>query len=156
MPIKNNQYGVALLEVMISVFVLAVGLLGLAQLHITSLKHNESSYLRTQASILASDMFDSMRANMTASKAGNYNFAISATPPANPNSIAERDLSAWLNNISVFMPAGSKGLVACIDSNNSDGFACSSGSIQTVTIRWVEVKDDGSRGQTEFKYSGVL
>jgi type IV pilus assembly protein PilV len=156
MLLKNKQCGVALLEVMISVFILAIGLLGLAQLQATALKHNESAYLRSQASTLASDVLDSMRSNITATQAGNYNFSVSDTPPATPNTIAERDIVAWLYNISTFMPAGSNGLVACTDSNNGDGLACSAGSLQTVTIRWVEAKNDGSRGQTEFIYSGIL
>jgi type IV pilus assembly protein PilV len=156
MPIKNKQYGVALLEVMISVLILAIGLLGLAQLQATTLKHNESAYLRSQVSVLASDILDSMRANRTAAQAGNYNFAVSDTPPATPSTIAQQDLVDWLSNIDTFLPAGSGGGIACADSNGGDGLACSSGSMYTVTVRWSEVQGDGSRGTTTFTYSGVL
>lgn len=156
MSISNKYRGVALLEVMISVLILAIGLLGLAQLQATSLKHNQSAYLRSQASVLASDILDSMRANRTAAQAGNYNFAISDTPPATPSTIAELDLADWLSNISTYLPADSVGLVACVDSDGADTLACSSGSIYTVEIRWVEVQSDGSRGTTPFTYSGVL
>jgi len=155
MSIKNKQYGVALLEVMISVLILAIGLLGLAQLQATTLKHNESAYLRSQVSVLASDILDSMRVNRTAAQAGNYNFAVSDTPPATPSTIAEQDLVDWLSNIGTVLPT-SGGLIACADSNGGDGLACSSGSIYTVTVSWVEVQDDDSRGTTTFTYSVVL
>ena len=156
MPIKRLQHGVALLEVMISVLILAVGLLGLAQLQILTLKYNESAYLRSQASTLAANILDRMRANQLATQAGNYNFALSDTPPVSPSLLADIDIVGWLNNISLFMPAGSSGVVSCADSINTDTIACSEGSLHTVTISWVEVQDDGSRGTNSFAYSGVL
>ena len=141
---------------MISVLILAIGLLGLAQLQATTLKHNESAYLRSQASVLASDILDSMRANRTAAQAGNYNFAESDTPAETPNTIADQDIVDWLSNISTFLPVGSDGLIVCVDSNAGDALTCSSGSMYTVTIRWIEVQNDGSRGTTTFAYAGVL
>ncbi|OUR65234.1 type IV pilus modification protein PilV [Methylophaga sp. 42_25_T18] len=156
MSISNKHRGVALLEVMISVLILAIGLLGLAQLQATTLKHNESAYLRSQASVLASDILDSMRANRTAAQAGNYNFAESDTPAVAPSNIADQDIADWLSNISTVLPVGSDGLIACVDSNGGDALTCSSGSMYTVTIRWIEVQNDGSRGTTTFTYSGVL
>ncbi len=156
MPIMNKHRGVALLEVMISVLILAIGLIGLAKLQVTSLKHNESAYLRSQASVLASDILDSMRANRAAAQAGNYNFAVSDTPPATPSTIAQQDLVDWLSNIGTFLPTGSGGLIACADSDGADALTCSSGSMYTVTVSWPEVQDDGSRGTTTFTYSGVL
>lgn len=152
----TKQRGVALLEVMISVLILAIGLLGLAQLQATTLKHNESAYLRSQASVLASDILDSMRANQTAAETGSYNFSEADTPLVAPSTIADQDIADWLSNIGTFLPAGSDGLVACVDSDGGDALACSSGSIHTVTVRWIEVQDDGSRGTTTFTYSGAL
>ena len=156
MSISNKHRGVALLEVMISVLILAIGLLGLAQLQATTLKHNESAYLRSQASVLASDILDSMRANRTAAQTGNYNFSEGDIPPIAPSTIADQDIADWLSNIGTFLPTGSDGLIVCADSNGGDTLACSSGSMYTVTIRWIEVQNDGSRGTTEFTYSGVL
>jgi type IV pilus assembly protein PilV len=156
MSIKNKQYGVALLEVMISVLILAIGLLGLAQLQATTLKHNESAYLRSQASTLAANILDRMRANQLATQAGNYNFALSDTPPVSPSLLADIDTVEWLNNIRLFMPAGSSGAISCIDSVNTDALACTEGSLHTVTISWVEVQNDGSRGTNSFSYSGAL
>lgn len=150
------QRGVGLLEVMISVFVLAIGLLGLAQLQVTALKHNESAYLRSQASVLASDILDSMRANQSAARSGNYKFAEDDDPPESPDTVAEQDLADWLSNISTFLPAGSKGLVACADNKDNDGVACSQGSVHTVTIRWTEIQHNGVRGTSDFTYSGAL
>jgi len=97
-----------------------------------------------------------MRANRTATQIGNYNFAEGDIAPIAPNTMAEQDIVNWLSNIGTILPAGSVGLVECVDSNGGDALACSSGSMYTVTIRWPEVQNDGSRGTTTFTYSGVL
>ena len=60
---KTNT-GFTLIEVLIAMLVLAVGLLGLAGLQATSLKNNQSAYNRSQATQLAYDMADRMRANV--------------------------------------------------------------------------------------------
>ncbi len=60
---SNRQRGMTLIEILVTVLVLAVGLLGMASLTVGSLKNNQGAFLRTQATILAYDMADRMRAN---------------------------------------------------------------------------------------------
>ena len=59
----NKNAGFTLIEVLIAMLVLAVGLLGLAGLQATSLRNNQSAYNRSQATQLAYDIADRMRAN---------------------------------------------------------------------------------------------
>lgn len=56
--------GFTLLEVMIAIFVLSVGLLGLALLQTTGLRLNTDSHSRTQATYAAYDIVDKMRASV--------------------------------------------------------------------------------------------
>jgi type IV pilus assembly protein PilV len=67
---RNN--GFTLIEVLIALLVLSFGLLGLAMLQATGLRFNNDSYMRTQATILAYDLIDRIRANKAASDAGYY------------------------------------------------------------------------------------
>ncbi|MDF1589447.1 MAG: type IV pilus modification protein PilV [Gammaproteobacteria bacterium] len=154
---KQHKFslGFTLLEVLIAVFILSIGLLGLARLQLTGLQHNESAYLRTQASILASDMFDQMRANQIDAQNGRYLLGMVDDVPVAPASVAEFDLTDWMSNIIALLPAGD-GEISCADSNVADGFSCSTGSVYTVTVSWREVQDDGDRGRTDFSYSGAL
>lgn len=62
--------GFTILEVLITVLVFSIGLLGLASLQITGLKLEHDSALRTTATILAGDMADRMRANYSAMTMG--------------------------------------------------------------------------------------
>lgn len=67
-PVNNTiqSQGFSLVEVLVALLVLSIGLLGLAALQTTSLQYNTGSYLRTQATFLAYDIIDRMRANSTA------------------------------------------------------------------------------------------
>jgi type IV pilus assembly protein PilV len=65
------QSGFSLIEVLIAVLVLGVGLLGLALLQSISLRNGNSAAHRTQATNLAYEMIDMIRANRP--EAGNYN-----------------------------------------------------------------------------------
>jgi type IV pilus assembly protein PilV len=62
--------------------VLAVGLLGLAGLQATSLKNNQSAYNRSQATQLASDMADRLRANRNYAKLADNNYTSVAADDA--------------------------------------------------------------------------
>jgi len=59
----SNSKGFTLIEALIAVVILAIGLLGIAGLQATNLKNNQSAYNRSQATLLAYDMADRIRAN---------------------------------------------------------------------------------------------
>jgi len=59
----RRQRGVTLIEILITLLVLAVGLLGLAALQAFSLSAGQSSYYRTQATNVAYQVADAARAN---------------------------------------------------------------------------------------------
>ena len=79
-PIAYRQGGFTLIEVMIAVLVLLVGLLGVAGIQIVSFQNNQGAYFRSQATFMASDFLDRMRAN----PAGR---SISAYDGVNTNSV---------------------------------------------------------------------
>nr|WP_314899215.1 type IV pilus modification protein PilV [uncultured Deefgea sp.] len=60
-----KQLGISLIEVMVSVMILGLGLLGLAALQARSVILNQSSYYRSIAADLSSDLSDRIRANRT-------------------------------------------------------------------------------------------
>lgn len=64
--------GFGLVELMVAVFVLSIGLLGIAGLQITGIKSNHAALIHTQSAQLAYDLADRMRANMPATLAGHY------------------------------------------------------------------------------------
>ena len=68
--------GFTMVELLVAVLVLSIGLLGLAGLQAAGLRNNQSAYLRSQATILAYDVADRMRATRAAAAAGAYNISV--------------------------------------------------------------------------------
>lgn len=144
-PYKSQQ-GFTLIEVLVAVLILSFGLLGLAGLQAASIRANHSAYLRSQATQLAYDMADRMRANM-AGVAGNYYNDPTLTPePAcytsagcSPLQLARDDAARWAAELQSLLPAGSAGVV-CIDSTPADGLpgaaACDNVGVHYVIKVW--------------------
>lgn len=149
--IHNRSSGFTLLEVLISIVIFSIGLLGLAGLQITGIRLNHDSLLRTIATIQANDMADRMRTNVAATSLGAaspYNNP-TKTASGNPNCLgkdgsgnaanvqctpaqmAGQDFYEWYASIAgqtanSWSPATSASLpsgtgVVCIDSTPNDG-----------------------------------
>jgi len=133
----RRQHGFSLIEVLVALLVLSVGLLGLAMLQIEGLKHNTDAYYRTQATVLAYDIIDRMRANSDAARNGNY---VSTAIPAEETcgespsgcgsaaALAGYDLHHWYTQLKAALP---------IDETDPPTITMSGNQI-TVTIKWKE------------------
>jgi len=56
----KNENGFTLIETMIAMIILAIALLGIAQMQLSAMQGNRSSYDMTEASALASEMMEQM------------------------------------------------------------------------------------------------
>jgi len=139
--------GFTLLEVLVALVVLSVGLLGLASLQTNTLKFNQGAYLRTQATNLAYDMADRMRANRAAGISGAYDDVAYATtlPDCNPNAtltgtVAERDIAGWRIGLVCSLPLG-------------NGSIDTDGRSVTVSVRWDESRGAGALEEFQMETS---
>ena len=89
--------GFTIVEVLVSLVILSIGLLGIAKLVLYSAHSNDSAYLRSQATQLAYEILDNMRANPTAAAAGNYNTALATAADEPRIQLPERDLPGAAN-----------------------------------------------------------
>jgi type IV pilus assembly protein PilV len=74
----SRMRGFTLIEVLVSLVILSIGLLGIAKLMLFSSHSNDSAYLRSQATDLAYEMLDYMRANTATAAIPSYNTAATA------------------------------------------------------------------------------
>ncbi len=63
---RSTQWGATLLEILISILIFSIGLLGLASMQITSKRANYEALQRSTAAVLAHGMLERMRVNQTA------------------------------------------------------------------------------------------
>lgn len=105
---KNNQTGFSLIEVLVTLLILAFGLLGVAGLLVSGVSNAASSEAMSKASQLAADMADRMRANpaIALSATGEYITAYTDPAPSSPATIAMRDKKEWLEALAVQLPQG--------------------------------------------------
>jgi len=146
--IKNKrQRGTTLLEVLVSVLVLSIGLLGVAGLQTYGLRYNQSAYLRSQATILAYDMVDRMRSNSNGVASGFYNSVSTATLPTDPNCIstgctsqqlANHDIREWGNYF-----VGTQAVLP-----SASGSVSRNGNTFTVIVSWTELDKTGTANQS--------
>jgi type IV pilus assembly protein PilV len=132
---SRRQHGVGLVEVLISIVVLSIGLLGAAALQATSLRNNHSAMQRSVATILAYSMIDAMRANDGAAPAS-YNTGYCATGGAG---LAAADIAAWQAQIRASIGPSACGSIDC------DGNTC------TVAIRWDDTHASGGTDDTRVR-----
>ncbi len=67
--------GVSLIEILVTVLILAVGMLGVAALQLSSISNNQSGYLRSQATSIGHDLAARIKASKMAFFGGNVTTA---------------------------------------------------------------------------------
>jgi type IV pilus assembly protein PilV len=106
--IRHKESGFTLLEVMVALLISAIGLLGLAALQVSARNNLDASFQYSQASLMAQDLAERMRANPAGMRAGLYsaidteNGAGSSTDCSGgctPAAIAGNDIIAWTHAI---------------------------------------------------------
>lgn len=133
-PIGAN--GFTLIEALITIIVMSIGLLGLSAMQTTSIRFTYDSYLRTQSSFLADDLFDRMRANPTI----NYDDETQSTATncvttnCDANTIMQYDYTKWNEKIDELFPNSEVTVTPSADLNT-----------YTITFLWDSRTDDGTQ-----------
>jgi type IV pilus assembly protein PilV len=150
---RRGASGFTMLEVLISIVVIAFGLLGVAGLQAFALKNNQSASQRSIATVLATDMIDRMKTNSKGATDGFYNetstTAVAPTEAVNclrdagctgPQQLAQNDLFEWKAMVAAALPNG-VGIV-CLDKDLTDPSTgpaapkCSNDGNQHVIYIW--------------------
>ena len=154
---RKTQRGFSMIEVLVTMLIVSLALLGTAGLQAYSMRLNQGGQFRSQAVFLAADLAERMEANPLGATAGtnytaNWDYATSgaydtsvvntacAVGPCAPDVLANFDKSQWQNAVAATLPQAS--WMVCVDAN-SDG-VCDVGPVlsdpitYTITISWVD------------------
>ncbi len=128
------QRGFTLVEVLVTIIIMSIGLLGVAGLQLASMRSNHSAYLRTQATLAAYDLIDRMRADPASFNGKHFKAGADSGSGAFDNWAEE------VGRLNLRPPDGKPlGEVNCAATDN----ACLAGNCQVV-VRW-----DDARGEDD-------
>lgn len=151
----NRQHGFSMIEVLVTIVILAFGLLGLAGMQARTMTMEMESYQRAQALVLLNDMAARLEAN--AGAAATY---VTATPlgtgdtqPASCSGVAAgvaRDQCEWSNQLkgaaesasgsNVGAMIGARGCITQVQAQNAATGTCDPG-IYEVAVVWQGMVD---------------
>ena len=152
--LSSKQRGVALIEVMIAFLVLSVGLIGYSALQVRAIKATQSSMQRTDASILAGNMLEALRANKSAAMDPThpYNLATrTCSPPSTDGSLVRNDVNTWF--VSLQSALGST--ATCADITCSDSTSVAPG-VCTINVYWDDSRALAGSGNQTIQVVGRL
>ena len=105
MTMKYSR-GFSMIEVLVSIVILSIALLGTAGLMSSSLRNTNTAYYRSQATVLADGILDRMRANLSAVRAGDYRIADGPAYVAATGTVARFDCEEWIATLQSTLPDG--------------------------------------------------
>lgn len=137
MIIKHHMSGFTLLEVLISIVILSIGLLGMAGLIAMGIKNNHTASYRSHATFLADDILDRIRANNVAALAGDYGLTLGGACKSGVNAIAMADCAEWKGMVEDSLPGGTGAVVLGISRDIK------------IIIQWTSGLDENQDGTVD-------
>ena len=149
--------GFSMIEALVTIFVLAYGLMGVAALMVLSVRQQHQTRVQTQAVFVGEAMMERMRANPLGvwglAYDGNYGPATGTSVPAcpadtpcTPAQLATRDGRLWARELVEFLNDGN-GQIDCVASSMPAGAELAGAppfdGHCDVTVSWSEVSDRG-------------
>ncbi len=138
-PHRHRNGGFTLLEVLVAVLILSIGLLGLAGLQATGLRYSTHAAIDSQATFLAYDLLDRIRANRD--RAQDYELDMGETPTG--GDFVAQDLGDWVDKVRLLLPDTGPG------TGRGAAVAVDSDLYVTITLHWIG--DDDDEGEPELR-----
>ncbi len=154
---KGRQLGFSMIEILVTLVIIAIALLGTVGLQLYAMRGNQSSQFRTQAIFLASDMSERMEANKAQAINGAYILAQTQAAPTlstacstgicTPSALATYDLNQWGNSVANLLPQASWQITQTTAGNPST---------YSILISWTERSTDKTTHVAEtFSYTAT-
>ncbi len=154
---QRNQSGFTMLELLISILIMSIGVLGMAGLQIVSMQQNRSALMQGEATLKVNDLLDRIRANPSTDYSG---IALTDTPASTQDCIGNNcsetqmknyDIAQWQCSINSTAADGTQHTVCaafgitgampggqCVNAGDScaGGSVVLNGDVYTVTVQW--------------------
>ena len=151
MQFPGKQNGVSLLEVLIALIVLSIGMLGHSKIQALGVRASTDAHLRTEATYLANDMIERMRANRPSVASDYYATGINyaaidctgapakicsegtagAAADCTSTEMADEDAFNWFCDVAASLPGGNVAV-------------SSAAGVYSVQVSWNGLDEDGA------------
>lgn len=133
--VKQTLRGSTLIEVLVTMIVISLGLLGQAALIAQSSKASNAALAHSQATMLAYDILERIRLNRTAAVNGNFTTALTAAASSfTGTQIYQTELKNWKTNVENSLNGGQASIAV-----TANGTTAPIIYTVTITIKWNEV-----------------
>lgn len=143
-PASSRIRGFTLLEVLIALVVLSIGLLGIAALQGVGLRSSQGAYLTSQATLLAYDMADRIRANPQPVDVYDFNTTGVDCAALRTAPLVAADLDEWACAVQRLLPNGSATIVDSRD-------AVTGLFTYVINIQWQDLQSDADTGPWSYQ-----
>jgi type IV pilus assembly protein PilV len=134
LPPNAGQRGFSLLEVLVTIVVVAIGLLGVAGMQITAIKLADTADMRSKASVNMEGIIERILTNPNNAAA----YAVSYTGTVS-NGPAVADVATWKTGLAANLLNG-QGSIDVTPDASCPTIASSVCRLVTVTVRWTEAR----------------
>lgn len=154
-----------MIETLIAVGVVSVGLVSIAGLALVNLQSTSHGHSQSQATIIAEELADTMRANITAYE--NNLFSVNLTSGEKMcitgvkcgfDEQAQYDGNQWVLHATESLPGATA--IMCMDSTPADGSpntpACDGLGLNTIKLFWTDTRNVDSLAEDVTYYRHVL
>lgn len=146
---RKSVAGFSMIEVLVTLLVVALAMLGAVGLQAQSLRMGQGGQFRAQAVFLVGDLAERMEANKAGAIAGNYVVASSSTPTSTTNSctstvcvqdqLADADLAQWESALTQALPQASWSVTQTTAGNPTT---------YTILVSWVDRRSGATYSTT--------
>ncbi len=144
MSARKRQTGFGLIEVLVSLLIVSIGLLGIASLQIMALKNVGSSMERSQAVIQTYSYLDVLRANRAEAVISDLDVPAMTCDPVNL-AASKVEQRKWLTQLHETLGPQSCGQVECLG-----GGKC------TITVQWDDSHAEGGSVEQQLVTESML
>lgn len=140
MMIRHRQRGFSIIEVVITMGIMSFGLLGIAGLQLSAMSKSRVTFERNQATLLANDLVERIRANLPAAASGSYDVRTGSEQSTSTSSckgaqascsasdMASADLADWSRRVDAVLNDASADVAVTVVGGTA--------SSVTLTLAW--------------------
>lgn len=136
---RRSQAGLSLIEILVSVVILGIGLLGVAAMQSLALRGGQSSLEASQAVMQTNAIIEAMRANRT--NAGDYATGGMVCAVPSGGTLAQNDIANWISTLKTSIAGVTTDTTTC-----GQITGCPTNCV--ITVRWDDSRAGGSAERT--------